>query len=125
MESPRVLIVDDHSDSAKMLSMLLELEGFIVKTAGDGPPALHLALEWSPHAILLDLTLPTMSGQEVARRLRGDAQTKNCVLLATSGRSIDDPETAALFDKHFLKPIDSDHLSPVLKKLVEERFGAS
>jgi len=66
----RILIVDDHEDTAEMLSMLLEGKGHATQVALDGTAALISAASFQPHLGLLDLSLPGMSGYELAERLR-------------------------------------------------------
>ena len=69
-EALRILIVDDHEDSAEMLSMLLNGRGHATRMALDGPTALEVAAAFLPHVGLLDLSLPGMNGYELAERLR-------------------------------------------------------
>ena len=66
----RVLVVDDNRDSLRTLAKVLELRGFEIRSAGDGPRALEVAGVWTPDAIVLDIGLPGMDGYQVARRLR-------------------------------------------------------
>src|SRR5690606_286101 len=66
----RVLVVDDHRDSADSLSAMLELMGQETATAYDGETAIELARRFRPDLILLDIGLPGLSGYDVARRLR-------------------------------------------------------
>jgi two-component system OmpR family response regulator len=69
----RVLVVDDESALAELLSMALRLEGWEVHTAGDGFSALRTGRSVQPDAVVLDMMLPDMDGLEVLRRLRADA----------------------------------------------------
>ena len=62
----RILIVDDFADNARMLKVLLKNEGHEARIASDGPEAIAAANLQKPHVVLLDLTLPGMSGIEVA-----------------------------------------------------------
>ncbi len=68
----RVLVVDDQEASAETLTLLLEMEGFEVRVAGEGRQALQMAVEFQPEAVVLDIGLPGMSGLEVAGHLRAD-----------------------------------------------------
>lgn len=66
------LIVDDHPAFRASARRLLELEGFaVVGEAHDGSAALRLARELDPELVLLDVSLPDLSGYEVAERLSG------------------------------------------------------
>src|SRR6185503_6789145 len=66
----RVLIADDDRDGAMTLATLLQLEGYDVRTVHGGQEALDAAREFKPHAILLDIGMPKITGYEAARRLR-------------------------------------------------------
>jgi two-component system OmpR family response regulator len=65
----RVLVVDDESILAELLSMALRYEGCEVRSAGDGRGAVRLAGEFRPDAVVLDIMLPDLNGLEVLRRL--------------------------------------------------------
>ena len=68
-----ILIVDDEEDMRRMLAFRLRQAGFIVQVAADGEKALKIARQIRPDLILLDLTLPHISGQEVCKAVREDA----------------------------------------------------
>jgi DNA-binding response OmpR family regulator len=68
-----VLIVDDEPAIVEILSTYLRDEGFIVHAAHDGDEALALVQSQHPDIVLLDLSLPTMSGVELFRELRADS----------------------------------------------------
>jgi CheY-like chemotaxis protein len=58
----RVLVVDDDATIRSVVAELLEDEGYVVDTAGDGAQALQRAREAPPAAILLDLMMPVLDG---------------------------------------------------------------
>nr|WP_301290883.1 response regulator [Robbsia andropogonis] len=66
----RVLVVDDNTDAAAALSLLVECWGHDVRLAYDGDQAMRMASGYSPDAVLLDIGLPGMSGYDVAASLR-------------------------------------------------------
>lgn len=109
----RVLVVDDNTDIAETLALLLEDYGHSVVVAHDGPSALATAEQAGPDVILLDIGLPGMDGYEVAQRLRANPLTQGKVLAALTGygqASDRDRALAAGFDRHFTKPVDIDAL---------------
>src|SRR5262249_46340601 len=65
-----VLVVEDNKATAQALALLLQSWGHRVRVAYDGPEALEEAKEEPPDVVLMDIELPSMSGLEVARRLR-------------------------------------------------------
>jgi len=68
--APRVLVVDDDTALADVVSRYLEREGFDVEVANDGASGLERALATLPDLVVLDLMLPVLDGLEVCRRLR-------------------------------------------------------
>ncbi|MEO6367533.1 MAG: ATP-binding protein [Steroidobacteraceae bacterium] len=122
----RVLIVDDNRDAADSLSMLLELHGHEVVTAYGAEQALEVAAGYGPDFVLLDIGLPTMSGYEVARRLRLQGMTGHLVALTGYGQPEDVRLAhAAGFDAHMVKPADVDQVLEALGAVTAARFSAA
>ena len=84
MGAELVLVVDDEPTVREVVSRYLELGGYRVAMAGDGPSALEMAAELLPDLVVLDLMLPGMDGLEVCRRLRAVAPTPIVMLTAKS-----------------------------------------
>jgi signal transduction histidine kinase/ActR/RegA family two-component response regulator len=105
----RILIVDDNEDAANSLKMLLEFFGHDVRLALSGRQALELAVAEPPQVVLLDIGLPQMNGLEVGRRLRADARSRHCLLIAVTGYGQDEDRRRsqeAGFNAHLVKPLD-------------------
>jgi CheY-like chemotaxis protein len=102
----RILVVDDNTDTASMLRVLLKGEGHETCIAFDGPEAIAAAVLHRPDAVLLDLTLPGMSGVEVARELRCIAELAACRLVAVSGYGEERLPYPSPFDHYFQKPVN-------------------
>lgn len=116
----QLLIVDDNVDAAKMLSIFLETIGYqvIIEHAPHG--AIAQAQHRDFDACFLDIGLPDMSGNELARRLRSQPGTSNSMLIAVTGYGQQyDRETsmAAGFDHYFVKPASPLKLANLLKEL--------
>jgi CheY-like chemotaxis protein len=127
-EPLRILIVDDHEDSAEMLSMLLSGKGHATRIALDGAAALDVAAAFLPHVGLLDLSLPGMSGYELAERLRTLPGLTHIRLVAVTGHGSDAHRArarAAGFDEHLLKPVDLDVVNGVLASVRQALEGAN
>ncbi|MFD0668641.1 hybrid sensor histidine kinase/response regulator [Ramlibacter sp. MAHUQ-53] len=118
-EASTVLVVDDNTDAADTLQLLLEMQGLTVVTAGDGAGALAQARRHHPGVVVLDIGLPDMTGYEVARRLRAEAgEGERPVLIALTGwgQAADRARAAeAGFDHHLTKPADPDRLAAILR----------
>lgn len=112
----RLLIVDDNCDLANGLAMYLsERSGFDVRVAYTGRRGVEIALEFRPHAVLLDIGLPDIDGYEVARQLR--ERVDRVPLIGISGFSSEQDKRRAKqagFDRYFVKPIAYEMLQAVL-----------
>src|SRR5262249_23133689 len=114
----RILLVDDNVDAAESLSMLLGLQGHEVRVAHDGQTALRAAEEFQPEVVLLDIGLPRMDGNEVARRLRERPESAGMLLVALTGYGQDEDRRRsqeAGFNAHLLKPVDLAALQGLLE----------
>jgi CheY-like chemotaxis protein len=118
--SLRVLAVDDNVDGVEGLAAYLELDGHVVRTAFDGPSALATAETFLPHAALLDIGLPGMSGYELAQRLRAQPHGKRIYLVAITGWGSDEDKRRtreAGFDVHLTKPVGPNVFTRLLAQL--------
>ncbi|WP_197530599.1 PAS domain S-box protein [Bythopirellula polymerisocia] len=114
----RVLVVDDCEDACTATQKLLELRGFQVQTAFDGASALREAESFVPHSIVLDISLPDMSGFDVLNRLKQMPQlnTTRFYALTGDGRTSDPCQwQQAGFHHHMTKPTDMDLLVKLLR----------
>jgi PAS domain S-box-containing protein len=113
----RVLIVDDNTDAANSLAMLLGMRGYETWAAHDGPAALRQAAAVRPDVVLLDIGMPGMSGYEVARELRRNLDLRGALLVAMTGWGQDEDRRRSLeagFDRHLVKPVDLAALEQLL-----------
>ena len=102
----RVLIVDDHPDTADMLQMLLLAAGHQVCVAYRGTEALDLAAEFVPELALVDIQLPDISGFAVAKQLRKQfGRRVNIDIVAITGGDARQLPLAGSFDHHAIKPV--------------------
>ena len=101
--SRRILIVDDHGDTADTTSVLLAMEGHEVRVAYDGLAAIEIAKQFQPELVLLDIGMPGLDGYAVARALRSLQEWEPMRLVAVTGWArAEDRQTAlaAGFDLH-------------------------
>ena len=82
-----ILIIEDETDVADLLSLNLRKAGFRVSTAGDGASGLQKARDDRPDFIILDLMLPKMAGLEVCRILKSDAATARMPILMLTAKA--------------------------------------
>jgi CheY-like chemotaxis protein len=119
----RILVVDDSSDAAESLALLLESLGAEVRTAGDGHAALTELETYRPSVMLLDIGMPGMDGLEVARRARQRHDRRGLTVIALSGWGQDEDRRRsreAGIDYHMVKPVDLDELARLLTALAPQ-----
>ena len=108
----RVLIVDDHDDIRRLLRLVLEMEGVeVVGEASDGVDGLRLAEEHQPDFVILDHSMPHMTGEETARRMRRTAPTT--VIIAFSASFDGAPE----WGDAYVRKEDISTMVPVLEEM--------
>lgn len=118
-KSLRLLVVDDNVDAANSLAMLLEAIGHHVTVENDPQSALALAKEESFDAYLLDIGLPGMDGNELARRLRVLPKARSSLLVAITGygqQADRDRARESSFDHYLVKPANPSKLAKVLSE---------
>jgi CheY-like chemotaxis protein len=113
----RVLLVEDHADTAHILARLLTRQGFRVRTAHTVAKALALAAEEPFDIVVSDIGLPDASGYELMAQLRDRYGAKG---IALSGFGMEEDmrkSREAGFVDHVVKPIDSTQLHAALKRV--------
>jgi signal transduction histidine kinase len=116
----RVLIVDDNVDAAQMLGMFLEACGHQVLIEHNAKAALEQSTLNVPDVFLLDIGLPEMDGNELAKRLRAQVETSQAILVAVTGYGQDQDRRktkAAGFNHHLVKPVDPSELAGLLANI--------
>ncbi|HEU5294491.1 MAG TPA: ATP-binding protein [Burkholderiaceae bacterium] len=105
----RVLVVDDNRDVATTLREYLELHGHDVREAHDGVEGVHVASEFKPDLVLLDIGMPRMNGYEAAVQIRRRLGAHPVRIVAVTGWGHADDKLRARdagFDLHLTKPVD-------------------
>jgi signal transduction histidine kinase/ActR/RegA family two-component response regulator len=116
----RVMIVDDNVDAARTLEMFLHASGHDVVVEYNAAAALERARIDAPDICLLDIGLPDIDGNELARRLRTVPEMAGAVLIAVTGYGQEqdrEKSFAAGFDYHFVKPIETAKLAALLAEI--------
>jgi two-component system cell cycle response regulator DivK len=105
-----ILVVDDNADNRDLTQILLECEGFEVRTVEDAAQALALLAGYRPQLILMDVQMPGMDGLELTRRLRQDPSVRDVTIVAISAYAMaaeKENARAAGCDGYITKPIDT------------------
>jgi CheY-like chemotaxis protein len=114
----RIVVVDDNIDSTDVLGVLLEILGHEVHLAHTGTAAIAAVREHRPDVLFLDLSLPDMSGFEVARQLRQDAGLSGLRIIGLTGFGDEEHRRRAAecgIDDYAVKPVEAEKLSELLK----------
>jgi CheY-like chemotaxis protein len=114
----RILVADDNRDAADTCAALLELSGHHVQTAYCGRQALELAESFRPHAMLLDIGLPDLSGYTLAKHIRESSWGRRTLLVAVTGWGQSEDRRRAYeagFDHHLAKPVAAEAIESVLR----------
>ena len=114
----QILLIEDDLDSREALKALLELQGHRVEGAGTGPQGIEMATAVHPDVAVIDIGLPGMDGNEVARRLRDRVGKRSIFLIALTGYSQQKEKKLAIaagFDAHLVKPLDFEELNRIIE----------
>lgn len=116
---PLILVVDDTEDIRDIWRRALSRAGFRVLEAVDGEDGVRKTREFLPHLILMDMTMPLLSGIEASRQLKTDSATAAVPIIMVSAD--DDVRTAARAagcDGFLLKPVRHPELIDHIRRLL-------
>jgi CheY-like chemotaxis protein len=116
--------LDDYPDTADSLAVLLRTAGHDPRAVRSGAGALALLDGWQPDAAVLDLRMPLPDGFTVAERLARSPRRPLLVAVSGSVLPADWERAAALFDHHFIKPVEPCELLELLWCYQGRREGA-
>ena len=122
MSGESILVVDDNPDNLELTKVLLECEGWEVRTAEDAEQALNTLAAYHPALILMDVQLPGMDGLELTRRLRADPAFKDVIIVALTAYAMKGDEEnarAAGCDGYISKPIDTRIFPSLVRQYLE------
>lgn len=119
----KVLLAEDHDDNRDMLLRRLGRAGYDVRGAIDGGDAVQQALDWKPDLILMDVSMPIMSGLEATVKIR-DKTGQSIKIIALTAHAMNESRDACMeagCDAFATKPVDL----PNLIKEIENQLGSS
>ncbi len=118
---PRILYVEDNEDNVYMLRRRLAKHDYEMIVAEDGEKGVAAAEREKPALILMDLSLPVLSGWDAARRLKSAEATRGIPIIALSAHALDgerDKALAAGCDDFETKPVDLPRLLEKMQRLL-------
>lgn len=113
----RVLVVDAYPDTAELLARLVTHWGHAANAAQDSVAAMRFAAIAPPDVVLLDIMVPVTNGYDLARCLRRDPATQDCLIIAITGRADHQRREQCIeagIDLVLLKPVDSSVVKTLL-----------
>lgn len=119
---PSVLIVDDEVNILLSLEFLMQQSGYDVVTASDAESALEKIRNQPPSLVLLDISLPGMSGFDLLEILRSEEPTRSLpiIMLTAHGREIEKEKGMALgADDYITKPFSTRELVARVEALLK------
>ncbi len=120
----RILLVEDHGVTAKMIKMVLVMQGHEVETAGDVATALHKALGNEFDLLISDLGLPDGSGHDLMRQLRQRGGKMPGIALSGYGQEEDVRRSYEVgFTAHLIKPASKDAIQTAVASAARHAGG--
>lgn len=121
MSSGRVVLVEDDPDISLLVAMQLEDLGLDVEALHDGVAALEACRERPPDLVILDVSLPGMSGLEVCRALRSTPELAHVGIVLLTARAAESDVAAgraAGADVYLVKPFRAEELELRVRSLL-------
>ena len=123
----RVLIAEDNPENLDMLRRRLERRGFAVFAAQDGQAAVAMTNELRPDIVLMDVSMPILSGLEATRAIRADANVASTPIVALTAHAMDGDRARCMeagCDAYATKPVDLPGLIATMERLVRAERAA-
>jgi PAS domain S-box-containing protein len=115
---PRILLVEDHADTARIMTRLLQKQGFDLATAGNVNDALALATSEKFDLLISDIGLPDGTGIDLMRQLRTLPYAPRAIALTGFGMEEDVRKTLeAGFERHLTKPVNFQQLQTIISQM--------
>jgi PAS domain S-box-containing protein len=115
--SKKILLVDDNTDAADMMEILLRKKGYTIQKAYDGRSGINTAITFDPDIVLLDLGLPDLNGYEVLKVLKEKLGNRFYLAISGWGQEEDlNRSKEAGFDHHLVKPVDIQSLLEIISQ---------
>src|SRR5450830_28870 len=126
--SAKILVVDDNATNLKLVSTLLEFEGYDILTAVDAEEAQVVLATTLPDLILMDIALPGMDGLTLTRKLKAEERTRSIRIVALTAFAMKGDDQKALdagCDGYITKPIDTRKLPDQMAEFLARASGQS
>jgi CheY-like chemotaxis protein len=112
----RIVVIDDDPVFAEMLAAQLAARGYCTRFATSGEEGVRIVTQTLPDAVVCDMRMPEVGGEEVLRRLKSAPTTSHIPIVLMTGYSA--VEYTGLGDAFFEKPLAADELWDTLERLL-------
>ncbi len=122
----RVLIAEDNPENLDMLTRRLERRGYAVFAARDGQVAIDRTLELRPDIVLMDVSMPVLSGLEATRAIRLHPDVGATPIIALTAHAMDGDRTRCLeagCDAYATKPVDLPSLIATMERIAPAKVA--
>lgn len=121
-----ILIADDEPDVLKIISLRLQKAGYETISARDGRETLDLARQMMPDLIILDVYLPDINGDDIARTLKRDKKLMDIpvILISATVTSVASRAEDCGAVGSIAKPFEPEDLVGMVKKVLSDKKGA-
>jgi len=119
----KVLLADDNEMMVKILSNILESEGYLVSAAGNGLEAYKLAVQEKPDIIITDFIMPVMDGAALIKKLKSQLATRYIPIIMLTAKDKEDAEVEGInagADDYLTKPVDAKKLLGRVNRLLKK-----
>ena len=126
MAGESILIIDDSPLNLKLARVLLQSEGYLIRTAAGGNEALSILKTFKPDLILMDIQLPGIDGLELTRRIKANPDTQSIVVVALTASAMKGDEQKvrnAGCNGYISKPFESQNLLLRIREYLDAANG--
>ena len=120
----KILIIEDDAQTRENLQIILNMEGYEVRSAANGREGLALARGDRPELIVCDVSMPEMDGHEVLRQLRADTQTADIPFVFLTAQGERHQQRAGMnlgADDYLCKPLDAEDLLAAVRARLQRK----
>ncbi len=120
----KLLVIEDDEQTRENLEIILDMEGYDVRTAGNGRDGLALAQSELPNLIICDVSMPEMSGHDVLRKLRGTPGTADIPFIFLTAQGERHHQRAGMnmgADDYLCKPLDAEDLLAAVRARLQRK----
>ena len=117
----RILVVEDNDLNRKLFCDLLRANGFVVEPVADGEIVIERTRQFVPNLVIMDISLPTVSGLDLIEQIKADKDLRAIPILAVTayaGKGDEDRIRQAGAEGYLAKPVSIGPFMVAVRKLV-------